>query len=87
MYTIAQTKWVSEGSELFNAYFENELKEILVRKFAPFTGQPYDVVAKAFVFEGQTYAVMGYEHYNGHLSNFRDKTTIFKIKLSKLIKM
>lgn len=66
------------GGHLYDAYFKQEgfLMDILVKN-KPTT-------KRAFIWNGGTYIVMSYDHFNGHFSGFRDRNAIYGLYISKL---
>src|SRR5699024_5347657 len=75
MNTLKNNRKVESG-KIFNAYFEacenDKLYRVLVEKGLPF-GRGYKTKEySAFEWNGKTFAVLGYDHYNGHFSGFTD---------------
>ena len=72
------------SEKVYNAYFEacenNTIYQDCIEKE---NGEMK--IIDCFKSENTTYAVRGYDHFNGHFSGFRDQSAIFNIYVSKVI--
>lgn len=78
-----------ESGKIFNAYFKacenDKLDRVIVEKGLPF-GQGYYVREyTSFEWNGKTFAVTGYDHYNGHFSGFTDRAAIFALYIAEVV--
>lgn len=83
MKTLGKKRKIESG-KLFNAYFDAELYQVEIRKGLPFGRGWYDETVNCFEVNGKEYAVLGYDHFNGHFSGFMDRTAIFGIYIAKV---
>lgn len=79
-----------ESGKIYNAYFDacenDELYTSVYTKKAPFGGGwSEDVEVQCFDFNEKTYAVLGYDHFNGHMSGFSDPAAIFGLYIAELV--
>jgi hypothetical protein len=83
MATLANKRKVQSG-RIFNAYFDSVLYQTEVEKGRPFGTGSYDVTVTAFDFNNKTYAVLGYDHFNGHFSNYKDKSAVYGLFIAEI---
>jgi len=83
MATLANRRKVESG-RIFNAYFEAETYQTKVEKGRPFGAGTYDVTVEAFDFNGKTYAILDYDHFNGHFSGFKDKAAVYGLSIAEI---
>lgn len=78
-----------ESGKIFNAYFaacENDkLDTVIVEKGRPFGYGYYEEEYPSFVWNGKTFAVTGYDHFNGHMSKFTDRAAIFGLYIAEVV--
>ena len=70
--------------KVYNAYFEACENKTIYQDYIDLKNgirKSIDV----FPFENVIYAVRGYDHFNGHLSSFTDRSAVFDIYVSKVI--
>ena len=88
MNTLKNNRKVESG-KIFNAYFEacenGKLDRVIVEKGRPF-GRGYWVEEyTSFEWNGKTFAVLGYDHYNGHFSGFTDGAAIYGLYIAEVV--
>ena len=88
MATLKNRRKVESG-KLFDAYFlaaENgEMEEVIIEMSFPFGRGKYEVLKPCFDWNGKTYAVLGYDHFNGHISGFSDRAAVFSISIAECV--
>lgn len=88
MRTLTNKRKV-QGGNIFNAYFEacknDKLGVVTVKKGLPFGRGYYEEDYSSFKWNGKTFAVIGYDHHNGHLSRFTDRTAIFGLYIAEVV--
>jgi len=87
-YKFKNRRKIKKG-KIFNAYFDacrkKTLDQILWEKQLPFGTGYKDVELTTFDYKGKTYAVMSYDHFNGHFSGFSDPASVFGLTISEVI--
>jgi len=83
MKTLANRRKLESG-RIFNAYFEAEIYPVEVTKGRPFGAGSYKEYVSAFDFNGKTYAILGYDHFNGHFSDFKDKSAVYGLLIAEI---
>lgn len=88
MKNLKNNRKVKSG-KIFNAYFaacENDkLDTVIVEKGLPFGRGFYSKEYRAFEWNGKTFVVTGYDHYNGHFSRFRDRNAIYGLYIAEVV--
>lgn len=75
-----------ESGKIFDAYFNAEHFQTQIEKKRPFGLRGgWEETVTAFNFNGKTYAVTGYDHFNGHFSGFTDRAAIFGIYIAEIV--
>lgn len=78
-----------EGGKIFNAYFDacenDKLGMVTVRRSLPFGRGYVEEEYTCFPWNGKTFVVTGYDHYNGHMSRFRDKNAIYGLYIAEVV--
>ncbi len=83
MKTLVNRRKVEKG-RIFNAYFDANLYEIEVTRSRPFGAGTYQENVKVFDFNGKTYAILGYDHFNGHFSGYKDPAAVFGLRIAEV---
>lgn len=87
MNTLKNRRKVESG-KIFEAYFEacknGKLGRVLVRRSLPFGRGHEDKEYRSFQWNDKTFAVTGYDHYNGHLSNYTDRDSIYGLHIAEV---
>lgn len=85
---LKNTRKVKSG-KIFNAYFEacenDKLGRVKVKKGLPFGRGYYEEEYTSFQWNGKTFAVMGYDHYNAHFSGYTDRNAIFGLYIAEVV--
>ncbi len=89
MKTLAEKKYYEEGTELFEAWLNARKKDsffietVTVRpvKYKHFT---YEKDVYCFEYKGKTYTECGVDHFNGHFSNFTDRSALYGVYLRQV---
>lgn len=84
MATLKNYRKVESG-RIFNAYFDAQHYQTQVEKGRPFGRGTYQVTVDAFDFNGKTYAVLSYDHFNGHFSGFLDRNAVFGLYIAEVV--
>ena len=77
-----------ESGKLWDAYFKaakgDNLHECEIEKKGPFGLTKHDEIKvyTSFVCDGREYAVISYDHFNGHFSRFADESAIYGIEIA-----
>ena len=88
MSTLKNHRTIKSG-KLWNAYFEQaktgHLGFEVVEKKAPFGRRwHYEENYNTFRSNEKIYAVKGFDHFNGHFSNFTDESAIQAIHIAEV---
>jgi len=83
MKTLSNKRKVESG-RIFNAYFEAEPYEVEITKTRPFGRGSYNEIVGAFDFNEKTYAILGYDHFNGHFSGFNDRAAVYGLLIAEI---
>jgi hypothetical protein len=89
MKTLAEKKYYEEGTELFEAWLNARKKDgffietVTVRpvKYKHFT---YEEDVWCFEHKGKAYTECGIDHFNGHFSNFTDRSALYGVYLRQI---
>lgn len=88
MNTLKNNRKVESG-KIFNAYFDacenDKLGVVTVKKGLPFGRGFVEEEYTSFPWNGKTFVVTGYDHYNGHISRFTDRATIFGLYIAEVV--
>ena len=88
MNTLKNHRKVESG-KIFNAYFEScndkKLDTVIVEKVRPFGRGRYNQEYTSFEWNGKTFAVTGYDHYNGHFSGYTDRSSIYGLYIAEVV--
>lgn len=83
MNTLANRRKLQSG-KIFDAYFNSEIYQTEIEKGVPFKTHTVTCTVNAFDYNGKTYAVLGYDHFNGHFSGFKDRSAVFAITIAEI---
>jgi hypothetical protein len=89
-YFLKQARWIKteSASKIAAAYFKaaksDNLDSKTVTKTAPFGNGDYDKEVTTFMLGEKEYAVLGYNHFNGHFSSFADESAVYAIKVAEI---
>jgi len=83
MATLTNRRKIESG-RIFNVYFEAETYQTKVEKSRPFGAETYNITVEAFDFNGKTYAILGYDHFNGHFSGFKDRLSVYGLFIAEI---
>lgn len=83
MATLKNRRKIETG-RIFNAYFNAEIYQTKVEKGRPFGEGVYTEMVNAFDYNGKTYAVLAYDHFNGHFSGFKDRSAIYALFIAEI---
>lgn len=85
---LKNTRKVKSG-KIFNAYFEayenDKLGVVTVKKALPFGRGCVEEEYTSFPWNGKTFVVTGYDHYNGHFSGFTDRNAIYGLYIAEVV--
>ena len=89
MNRLKNKRKVEEGSKIFDAYFgacENDNLDTVV----VFIGGSFGFGGKimeypCFKWNEKTFAVTGYDHYNGHFSGYTNRADIFELYIAEVV--
>lgn len=89
MKTLAERKYYEEGTELFEAWlnankndkFYTETVTVRPIKYKHFT---FWEDVWAFDYKGRAYVECGIDHFNGHFSNFTDRSALYGVYLRQI---
>ncbi|GIV35314.1 MAG: hypothetical protein KatS3mg031_2849 [Chitinophagales bacterium] len=80
------------SGKIWEAYFKaaknDKLKEVYVYKKRPFAmhwSDGYEESHMCFEWGGKLYAVVSYDHYNGHISGFTDESAIISMRVAEVV--
>ena len=87
-----------ESGKIFNAYFKAKIYEAFIDKKIPkadmvkggITGENYSTYlesVRAFRCNGKEYAIISFDHFNGHFSGFKDPAAIFGIEIAEIVEV
>ena len=79
MATLNKNRKIESG-KLFDAYFESAANKDFDTVYIDGENREY----RCFDFEKKTFAVTGYDHYNGHLSGYTDQAAIYGLYISEV---
>ena len=88
MKKIFNKRKVSSGP-IWNAYFAAAKNDAIFadeyEKTTPFSRHTYSVpLSTCFVFNNKIYAVLAYDHFNAHFSNFADPAAIYGLTVAEV---
>ncbi|GIV35467.1 MAG: hypothetical protein KatS3mg031_3002 [Chitinophagales bacterium] len=83
MKTYGKKYWIKPSNPKFACYFEAIKRKGLVTDIFDKDGKFEEL--PVFEYKGQEYAVVGFDHYNGHMSKFTDPYAIYRIKVAKVL--
>lgn len=72
------------SGRIFNAYFNAEIFQTEVEKGLPFGRGVCDRIVNAFNFNEKTYAVLGYDSFNGHFSAYKDRAAVYGLYIAEI---
>lgn len=85
---LGRRRYYKNGSELFEAWYNSLGKRyiVIVVKHGFIRGKriSYEDHILVFDYAGKTYRECGIDHFNAHLSGFRDKSAIYGVYLRKV---
>lgn len=83
---LKNTRNVKGNSRIFNDYFNAEVEVKEITKNRPFGGGSYQEEHECFFAEstGKWYAILGYDHFNGHFSKFKDRSAVFGLRVAEV---
>lgn len=88
MKTLKNNRKVESG-KIFNSYFDacenDKLGRVIVKKGLPFGREYVEEEYTSFEWDGKTFAITGYDHYNGHFSGFTDRAAIFGLYIAEVV--
>lgn len=77
---------VEGNSRIFIDYFNTEVEIKKITKNRPFGGGSYLEEHLCFFAEstGKWYAILGYDHFNGHFSGFKDPSAVYGLYIAEV---
>lgn len=89
MKTLAEKKYYEEGTELFEAWLNARKKDgffietVTVRPIK-YKHSTYEKDVYCFEHKGKAYTECGVDHFNGHFSNFTDRSALYGVYLRQI---
>ena len=89
MKTLGEKKYYEEGTELFEAWLNARKKDsffvetVTVRPIK-YKHSTYEKYVYCFEYKGKAYTECGIDHFNGHFSNFTDRSALYGVYLRQV---